>query len=181
MRFVPLFCLLGLAWSPAAAAEETGPEASVTVGIGALWFLYEDMTVSNDPTPTWAIRYAWDGGGMIGIDFAWTGNTGVERSVEQEIRFANFLESDLKLVVAPKARFTPFVAAGVGWGAFVGAEENTDYAVFSLPLSAGAEIRGDLFVIAARATWRRIFGDETSFTATGADHLTTLVEVGQRF
>lgn len=181
MRLIPLLCLIALATSPDAAAEETGPQAAVTVGVGALWFLYEDMTASNDPTPAWALRYAWDGGGMIGIDFAWTGNTGVERTPDQEIRVANFLESDLKLVLAPKARFTPFLAAGVGWGAFIGAEENTDYAVFTLPVTAGAEIRGDRFVIGGRATWRRIFGDETSFTTTGADHLTTLVEVGQRF
>jgi len=182
MRFLPLLSLLTVALAPEAAAmDESGPQAALTVGVGALWFVHDDMLPSNDPTPAWSVRYAWDGGGMIGIDFAWTGNTGVERTAAQEMRVANFLESDMKLVLMPKARFTPFASAGIGWGHFLGAEENTDHAVFSLPMSLGAEVRGDRFIVAGRATWRRIYADETAFTSIGGDHLTTMVELGQRF
>lgn len=182
MRFIPCLCLAGLLWSPAAVAtEEPGPEAAVTIGVGALWFIGDADVQTHDATPAWSVRYGWDGGGMIGMDFAWTVNTGVEQPPAQQIRFASFLESDIKFILAPRARFTPFAAAGVGFGAFLGAPENTDWAVFTLPLSAGAEIRGDRFIIAGRATWRRIFADETRFTVSGADHLATMVEVGQRF
>lgn len=181
LAFVAVVTLLSpLAHAADVAVVEPEAQQALTVGIGGLWFLESELRpVEDAPTPAWSLRYAYDGGGNVGIEVAWTGNTGMERN--QHMRVANMFETGLKFIVAPTAAITPFAAAGMGYAAFFGAPENTDFVVVTMPLAAGLEIRGDDFVIGARATWRQTFADETAYTSMGANHVTAMVELGQRF
>lgn len=179
-RVRPAVAFACLSLSSSAVAQEVEPEHVMSMGAGAMWFVEGELQPASTASPAWSVRYGWEPTPMIGVGLSWFGHTSLDRQREG-LRFANLLEYDVKLALAPELPLVPFLSAGLGYGAWYGGPGQTDLVTLTVPMAAGLEVRGDRFVVGARGTYRQVFFDQTTFSTSGADHLALTLEVGNRF
>lgn len=151
-----------------------------TIGAGALGVVSDGLDPGTPSSIGWNLRYGWHPINLLTWELAYTGATD-EMTVEDEAdgTVATFLETTGKMDLIPMSPVSPFIAAGVGYGAFTAAQQ--DLGTLTVPVAAGLEGRADNLMLATRLTWRPTFFDAVGLSDIGGDSWMWTADIGTRF
>jgi hypothetical protein len=177
IRLGCLVCLGCLAvTTPAEAQEFTEGRHSVRAGLGLLSYFAGGAAGTSG---AWDFRYTYTPWSHFGVEAGYTGAVG---DAIRGTMVATILTGNARVNILPR-RITPFVTAGLGYGAFsntgIGRSDNSTLVI---PLSGGADFRLTRHISAnARFTYNLTLRDAVGPTGTDADNWALIGGVGSSF
>jgi len=176
------------AWAAPPGADLGVPEYKHTLsfGGGALGFAKEGPW-TEPRAAAWTVTYSWSPATPVAWEVLATGAMDLSQpyTADDDQLLLGTIEGDMRVNIVPLTVVYPFLAAGVGYGAFERTRwgrTKVDTSTLTLPMSLGIQVIAHTVSFESRFTYRPTwFDDQVKFVNGGADTWQWTASLGARF